>query len=83
LTAKEDDILARVAEIIRDQFDDDTLTVDRGTVAADIPGWDSIAHIQLIVAFEKAFRVHFVVGETYDLPTLGSLVARIAEKQGV
>jgi acyl carrier protein len=82
LTAKEDEILARVAAIIRDHFDDDTLTVNRETVAADIPGWDSISHIQLIVAFEKTFRVHFVVGETNDLPTVGSLIARIAEKQG-
>jgi len=40
-------------------FDDDELVITDSMSAADIDGWDSMAHINLIIALEKRFSIRF------------------------
>ena len=49
----EQEILAAVQDIFRDNFDDDTLEITRATCADDIEDWDSLEQINLLTAIEK------------------------------
>lgn len=73
-------IWSRLTEIFRDLFDDDTITLRPETTAADVEDWDSITHIQLLVAVEKAFSVRFNTGEVAKLANVGEMVDILAER---
>ena len=45
----------KLDEVFQDVFDDDTIHVNDDTTANDIEDWDSLEHINLIVAVEKKF----------------------------
>ena len=48
--------------------------------AEDIEMWDSLTHIELIVALEREFRVKFTTGEVTKLKNVGDLVYLIQAK---
>ncbi len=73
-------IYAQLTEIFRDLFDDDSIVLTSQTTAADIPGWDSFNHINLIVACESKFKVKFNTAEIESLHNVGHLVDVIAAK---
>jgi len=74
------DILNRMTPIFRDIFDDDNLELTREMTAADIEDWDSLSHIRLIVAIEKAFAIRFTVPEIESLSNVGQFAELIAQK---
>lgn len=80
--ASKDEILQRVGEIMSDAFDLDDLKVTRETSAADIEEWDSLSHVRLIVAIERAFKIKFSNAEIERLGNVGDLVDAIASKTG-
>ena len=51
--------------------------ISRGMTAADVQGWDSLRHIELIVAVETAFSVRFKTVEVSRLQTVGDLIDRL------
>lgn len=57
------DILAKLAPIFQEVFDDDELEITPVTTADDIEDWDSLEHINLIIAVEKAFGIKFTTAE--------------------
>jgi acyl carrier protein len=48
--------------------------------AFDIPGWDSLTHIKIILAIEKHFAVKFRASEVVALQNVGDLYNKIREK---
>jgi acyl carrier protein len=74
------DLLQRVNDVFRDLFEADDLTVDRHTTAADVPGWDSLMHVRLMLAVEKAFQVRFSSAEVAGLGNVGALVDLLNRK---
>jgi acyl carrier protein len=74
------DVLQRVGEVFRDVFDADDLPIDRETTAADVNGWDSLMHVRLMIAIEKAFGVRFSSSEVAGLPNVGALVDLVQRK---
>jgi acyl carrier protein len=75
------DTLLRLQPIFRDVFDDENLTVDRDSTADTVEGWDSLAHINLVMAIEKSFKVKFALGELQGLKNVGEMVDLIERKQ--
>jgi len=65
--------LERINDVFRNVFDDDELTIDRDTTAADVEGWDSLAHVTLLINIEKAFGVRFSSAEVASLKCVGDL----------
>jgi acyl carrier protein len=43
------------------------------TVAGEVPGWDSLNHINVVLAIEKHFGVHFKGVEILSLKNVGDL----------
>ena len=71
------EVLDRVQEVFRDVLDDDEIVLTAQTTADDVDDWDSLSHIQLIVAVEKAFHVKFTSKEILSWKNVGELVDSI------
>lgn len=50
------------------------------TVAADVPGWDSLTHIYIIAEVEKRFNIQISAKEATSLKSVGDFVALIDSK---
>jgi len=77
---QQQDIYAELTTIFRDLFDDDTLVLNPGLTASDVPDWDSFNHINLIVAVEAKFGVKFQTAELESMHTVGHLVDLVQSK---
>jgi acyl carrier protein len=49
--------------------------------ANDVPEWDSLTHISLMVSVEKAFNVRFRVGEVENAKNVGAFATLISKRQ--
>jgi acyl carrier protein len=72
----------RLEEVFRLVFADGTLVLRDDMTAADIPGWDSVEHINLMFTLEEEFGVQFAGNELAELPDIGAL-KRFLEERGV
>jgi acyl carrier protein len=75
-----DAIYERLTDILRDVFDDDAITARPDLTAADVPDWDSLAHLRVMFNVEKAFGVKFAAAEIARLENVGELAALIEAK---
>lgn len=74
------DILQEMTPIFCEVFGDADLTITQTTSAADIEGWDSLTHIELIVAVEKHFGVQFKSFDLKRLENAGDLADLVKAK---
>lgn len=74
------EILDRINLICRDVFDNSSLVITAQTTALDVEEWDSLTHIQLIVAVEKSFGVKFSSAEIIGFKTVGDMCASVQAK---
>lgn len=70
----ENEIYKRLNNVFRDVFDDDSIIVGTGTTASDIEDWDSLEHINLIVAVEQEFGIKFTMHEVTSMNNVGNMV---------
>jgi acyl carrier protein len=78
---------AQVLEKLQTIFDNIFLESPKLTpeiTAADVPEWDSLMHISVLLAVEKAFNIRFRVGEVEATANVGQfadlIVRRMTEK---
>jgi acyl carrier protein len=74
------EIVSRLTPIFRDVFNDDALVVSDGMTAADVPAWDSLSNINMIIAVERAFGVKFSIKDVRNLKNVGELLELIKRK---
>lgn len=74
------DTLYRLTEVFQDVFDDDEIDISRSTTAAEIEAWDSLMHVNLVIATEREFSVRFSSTEVAQLLNVGELVDLIEAK---
>jgi acyl carrier protein len=65
----------RLTQIVKDTIGDDDLDLDESTSAADVDGWDSLAHINIMVAVESEYGVVFSSEQLSQFDNLGELQA--------
>lgn len=75
-------IMSRLTDLFRNMFDDDALILTPDTTAGDVPGWDSMAHIALMVEAEQRFGVKFQTVEMEELSNVGEFAALLRHKIG-
>ena len=71
---------AEVYERLNEVFDDDGITVNDDTTSEDIEYWDSLEHINLIVAVENEFDIEFNMGEVNKMKNVGEMVDIILQR---
>lgn len=79
---QEQEIYAKLTEIFRDIFDDDSIVLKPEMTAKDVEDWDSFNHINLIVATEAKFGIKFKTAEIESLKNVGHFVSIIHQKLG-
>ena len=68
-----EEVYEKLNEVFQDVFDDETITVNDHTTAEDIEDWDSLNHINLIVAVEQCFGIKFTMGEVTGMKNVGAM----------
>jgi len=77
----ETQIYETLTDIFRDLFDDEEIVLGPTTTAADVAGWDSNAHINIMASAEVKFGVKFTTSEIESLKSVGDLARLIQKKR--
>lgn len=76
------DIYATLTQLLRDVLGNDAIEISPEMTAADIDGWDSFNHLNIIVAVETSFGIRFGTREIDGLHSIGDLVRAISNRIG-
>ncbi len=73
-------IIQQLNEIFIDIIDDENISLKEETTAGEVDGWDSLTHIQLVVAIEKHFKIRFTAKEIQSWKNVGEMITCMQEK---
>ena len=73
-------ILKELNPIIAEVLDLPALELTPETTAANVEGWDSLAHINIVVAIEQHYKIKFALGELQTLRNVGEMAELIQRK---
>jgi acyl carrier protein len=79
---EEQNVIGRLENVFRDTLDLEDLKLARTTVATDVEGWDSLAHVRLMIATEREFGCRFNSTEISKLKNVGELVDLVMRNAG-
>lgn len=77
-----DALLDRLQRVFRQVFNAPALVIRPELTAADVAGWDSLKHVELIMSVEAEFGVRFKTAEIASMQNVGDLIARLGRKLG-
>jgi acyl carrier protein len=73
-------VFSEVRRIFREVFEKPDMAVEAEASLDQMPDWDSIAHIKLVLAIEEVFGIVFETDEVASIQTAGAF-ARAVEKR--
>jgi acyl carrier protein len=73
-------ILSETTNVFKDVLENDQIILNDGTTANDVEEWDSLNHIQLVVAIEKKFKIRFTSKEIQSWSNVGEMIDCIKSK---
>ena len=76
-----EEVFEKLDQVFQDVFDDESLHVTDETTAADVDGWDSLEHIDLMASVERAFGIRFSMGAITRMKNVGEMADLILEKR--
>jgi len=68
--------------IFQTVFENDEINIRPEMTANDIDGWDSLSHVNLILAVEEGFGIRFTAKELLTFKNIGDLLHGIENKPG-
>jgi len=77
---KQIEIYENLNIIFKDILDINEINLTNETTAEDVENWDSLSHINLIVAIEKNFNISFTTREAKSFNNVGEMVELIFTK---
>lgn len=76
------DITEKLTNVFREVFDDETIVLSDEMTADDIDAWDSMSHMNLIIAIEMVFDIEFTQSEIQNFANVEELKRSIESKLG-
>lgn len=73
-------IMEKLNEIFCEVFDDEELNIKPEMTANDVEGWDSLTHINLVLAVESRFNIRFSQKELLSLKNVSDMLRCIEQK---
>lgn len=70
----------KLNKIFCEVFDDEELVIRPEMTADDVDGWDSLSHVNLILAVEYSFNIRFSQKELLSFRNVGDLLKCIEKK---
>ena len=77
---EKEEILKKVNAIFIDVLDNDDIVLTDETTANDVEDWDSLTHIQLVVAIEKSFKLRFTASQIREWKNVGEMCESIESR---
>jgi acyl carrier protein len=74
------DLKERLQQVFVTVFDNDAIELTPQLTADAVDEWDSLSHINLMLAIELEFGIEFDQSEIQDFANVGELMASIEEK---
>ena len=69
----QDDVWRELVAAIREEIGDPGVAVTPSMTANDIPGWDSLAHVRIVMNVEDRTDGVIEISDTYKAATVGDL----------
>ena len=63
----------RITALFREVFRNDQLALTDATTPTDVPGWDSLANVNLITAIESEFDIKLGVRDVMKMTNVGEI----------
>ena len=73
-------ILSEIQSIVRTVVNDNTIIVKMDSKATNVKGWDSLAHIRILVSVEKRYSIKFSLSEMQNIKDISAFVEAIKRK---
>ena len=73
-------VTEELTAVFREVFDDDSIQLTPELTADDVEGWDSLSHVNLIIAVEMKFDIEFTQKEIRSFANVGEMTACIESK---
>jgi acyl carrier protein len=70
----------RVRAVFREIFDDEKMEIIDKMNAHDVPGWDSLAQVKLVIALEDEFQIKFTTQEVAEMQCIGDLKTSLRKR---
>lgn len=69
--------MERLNQIFREVFDDDRIVITEKTKMSDIEAWDSLEHVNLIMAIEQEFGMEFDMEDAMSVKSIKDIISLI------
>jgi acyl carrier protein len=73
-------IIYQIAIAVSDVLDLENLELTEDSTAESVEGWDSLAHINIIIAIEQDFEIKFTLEEIGEFENIKKIVDSIEQK---
>jgi acyl carrier protein len=70
----------RLKGVILGELDLEDFAIEAATTADEVPGWDSLSHLRIIVAIEAEYRIRFSTLEVLRMKQVGDLQELVDRK---
>jgi len=72
---KTSEVLKTITNVLKVEIDENTMKVD-------VPSWDSLKHIQLIMELEEKFGVEIPIEKVPDIDSVSVLLGLVGAEEG-
>lgn len=80
MTKKE--IFEKIQIIFQNVFDNSEMKIESSSNSSNVENWDSLNHINLVIAIQKEFRIKFDLKEIQAFKNVGEMVDLVEKKIG-
>jgi len=73
----------RLEKVIREVFNLESGTIEEDWTSDDIPDWDSVGHLNLIMEIEKTFNIKIEIEEMFEVEKLSDITRILKKKEAL